>query len=179
MSFPCALVWGILGTHVNLWIHHHCKTQQTSLSKTLSPSQLVVMKRIFWYRAKISIGSLLVSGLVTLMLMFWVKNNSKNNVDKKQNFQNFQNFQHFKNCTWLAFWLFLYMLFYLLFPKSNYMMDHLQDLKQTKAWFDIYKCMQRHFVWGFVWGIILYYLFVFIKNILFRTHFFLHKKDRK
>ena len=45
-------------------------------------------------------------------------------------------------------------LYYILYPKSDYMLLHLNDKKQIEGWLDIYKTMQFKFHLGFVFGII-------------------------
>lgn len=45
-------------------------------------------------------------------------------------------------------------LFYILYPKTNYMLLHLNDKKQIEEWFKIYKLMQFKYHLGFVLGII-------------------------
>lgn len=50
-------------------------------------------------------------------------------------------------------------LYYILYPKSDYMLLHLNDKKQIEAWLQVYKTMQFKFHLGFVFGIIAVILF--------------------
>ena len=45
-------------------------------------------------------------------------------------------------------------LFYILYPKTDYMLLHLNDKTQIQGWLNIYKKMQFKFHLGFVLGII-------------------------
>ena len=45
-------------------------------------------------------------------------------------------------------------LFYILYPKSDYMLLHLNDKKQIEEWLKIYRKMQFKYHIGFVFGII-------------------------
>ena len=45
-------------------------------------------------------------------------------------------------------------LFYILYPKSDFMILHLENKEQIKEWLDIYKYMQFRYHLGFVLGII-------------------------
>lgn len=45
-------------------------------------------------------------------------------------------------------------LFYIIYPKSNYMILHLNDKQQVKEWLNIYRSMQLNYHLGFVFGII-------------------------
>ena len=45
-------------------------------------------------------------------------------------------------------------LFYILYPKSDFMILHLENKEQIKEWLDIYKYMQFRYHLGFVLGIL-------------------------
>ena len=50
-------------------------------------------------------------------------------------------------------------LFYILYPKSDYMLLHLNDKKQIQEWLNIYRTMQFKFHIGFVVGILAVMIF--------------------
>ena len=50
-------------------------------------------------------------------------------------------------------------LFYILYPKSDYMLLHLNDKKQIQEWLNIYRTMQVKFHIGFVLGILAVMIF--------------------
>tara|TARA_B100000424_G_C22792828_1_gene425704 strand:- start:71 stop:547 length:477 start_codon:yes stop_codon:yes gene_type:complete len=50
-------------------------------------------------------------------------------------------------------------LFYILYPKSDYMLLHLNDKKQIQEWLKIYRTMQFKLHLGFVFGIIAVMIF--------------------
>tara|TARA_B100000900_G_scaffold210428_1_gene178350 strand:- start:1038 stop:1508 length:471 start_codon:yes stop_codon:yes gene_type:complete len=52
-------------------------------------------------------------------------------------------------------------LFYILYPKADYMLLHLNDKKQIEEWLKIYKKMQFKFHFGFVLGIIAVMIFCY------------------
>lgn len=52
-------------------------------------------------------------------------------------------------------------LFYILCPKTDYMLMHLNDKKQIEEWLKIYKKMQFNFHIGFVFGIIAIMIFCY------------------
>ena len=52
-------------------------------------------------------------------------------------------------------------LFYILYPKSDYMLLHLNDKTQIEGWLKIYKKMQFKFHLGFVFGIIAVIIFCY------------------
>ena len=57
-------------------------------------------------------------------------------------------------------------LVYMMHPKSDYMLNHVENNKQAKAWLSKYKTMQRKWHLGFILGIVGYYLLniTFFKN---------------
>jgi len=52
----------------------------------------------------------------------------------------------------LAITLIISVLYYLLMPKSDYMLNHLQTQEQNKAWLEVYKNMQSRYITGFIIG---------------------------
>jgi len=52
----------------------------------------------------------------------------------------------------LAITLIISVLYYLLMPKSDYMLNHLQTQEQNKAWLEVYKNMQKRYILGFIIG---------------------------
>lgn len=50
-------------------------------------------------------------------------------------------------------------LYYMLYPKSDYMVLHLQNIEQKQAWLNIYKHMQFKYHTGLVFGILASMLF--------------------
>ncbi len=45
-------------------------------------------------------------------------------------------------------------LYYTVSPKSDYMLNHIKDEKQTKAWLEMYRQMKTNYHIGFVLGIV-------------------------
>lgn len=49
----------------------------------------------------------------------------------------------------LLFLLLIPMIIYMIIPKSKYFLETVTTIKETREWFDIYKCMQRNMLYGF------------------------------
>ena len=56
---------------------------------------------------------------------------------------------------------------YMMHPKSDYMLNHVENNEQAKAWLSKYKSMQRKWHIGFVLGIVGYYL---LTNTIFKNN---------
>jgi hypothetical protein len=64
-------------------------------------------------------------------------------------------------CTVIATAFLTNYFYYILHPKSDWMLDHLKDEQQVKAWLIMYKEMQHNYHMGFVLGIIAVGVFAF------------------
>ncbi len=51
--------------------------------------------------------------------------------------------------------------YYMLSPKTTYMLEHIKDEKQTKAWLEMYRAMQVFYHSGLVLGIIAVAIFAY------------------
>ena len=57
----------------------------------------------------------------------------------------------------LIYYMIQYMV-YTLYPKSDYMLNHIKNNKQSKAWLKVYKSMKNKWHTGLIFGIIGYFL---------------------
>ena len=64
-------------------------------------------------------------------------------------------------CTVIATAFLTNYFYYMLHPKSDWMLDHLKDEQQVKAWLIMYKQMQYNYHMGLVLGIIAIGIFAF------------------
>lgn len=54
--------------------------------------------------------------------------------------------------TFVAITLFIGVSFYSLYPKSDYMLNHIKNDKEAKAWMEVYKTMKTRYMIGLVLG---------------------------
>jgi hypothetical protein len=54
--------------------------------------------------------------------------------------------------TFTAITLFTGVSFYTVYPKSDYMLNHIKNDKEAKAWMEVYKTMKMRYITGFVLG---------------------------
>lgn len=54
--------------------------------------------------------------------------------------------------TFVAIMLFTAVFFYTVYPKSDYMMNHIKTEEEAKAWMHVYKTMKMRYIIGFVLG---------------------------
>jgi hypothetical protein len=49
-------------------------------------------------------------------------------------------------------------LYYLIYPKTDYIINYIQDEEQRKLWLDVYRHMQLKYYGGITIGVIIYIL---------------------
>lgn len=54
--------------------------------------------------------------------------------------------------TFVAITLFVGVFFYSLYPKSDYMLNHIKNDKEAKAWMEVYKTMKTRYMVGLALG---------------------------
>jgi hypothetical protein len=54
--------------------------------------------------------------------------------------------------TFTAITLFTGVTFYTVYPKSDYMLNHIKNDKEAKAWMEVYKTMKMRYIVGFFLG---------------------------
>lgn len=57
-----------------------------------------------------------------------------------------------KSCLFILIILSFSLFYYTLMPKSDYMLNHLTNSEQNKAWLDVYKTMKNRYATGFLLG---------------------------
>jgi small-conductance mechanosensitive channel len=65
---------------------------------------------------------------------------------------------HMSNTSFVCFTIMISFLsnyfYYILTPKQNYMLDHIDNLEQSKAWLEMYKSMQFSYHFGLFLGLL-------------------------
>ena len=57
-----------------------------------------------------------------------------------------------RGTTFIAIMLFTGVSFYTVYPKSDYMLNHIKSEKEAKAWMEVYKTMKMRYISGFIIG---------------------------
>jgi fructose-specific phosphotransferase system IIC component len=114
------------------------KSEHEKLQKVLTPELAnryvdIVKERRNQYIQGIILG--MIIGTIVLYVYQW---------KVTQNFH--------KVVLFSAITLFIAMIYYLLMPKSDYMLKHLQNEQQNRAWLDIYKSFQSRYIVGMILG---------------------------
>ena len=107
---------------------------------TLDNNQKKKYKKIIKERLNIYITGLIISFILTYIL---TKNMKKSS---------------YRFCSRIAISIMITHLYYNLYPKSDYMLNHLNNKTQNKAWLEIYKHMKFRCHIGFIFGMISYIL---------------------
>ena len=107
---------------------------------TLDENQLAIFRKIHKERMQIYLLGLVLG----LLLGFIYLNVSKSSVAR--------------TCTFVAIVMGVNYLFYMVYPKSTYMIKHLNTEEQVNAWQNVYRTMQYRQYMGMVLGLVAYVL---------------------
>ena len=66
---------------------------------------------------------------------------------------------HMRTCFMVFVFFLIQYLIYTIHPKKQYMLQYIENQKQSKAWLKVYKTMQLKYHLGFVLGIVAFALF--------------------
>lgn len=90
-------------------------------------------------------------------IFYWIYTNEEN--------------EYYKIINTLLLLLLIPMTIYMLIPKSKYFLETVTTTKETKEWFDIYKCMQQKMLYGF------FIFFLISLLILYLLDIYIYKKN--
>ena len=109
----------------------------TNLARTLTPNQQARYVKIEDERRNIYFKGLILGIVLSVLAVWYYKLKSTK-----------------ATCSVVAITLVTNFLFYILHPKSDWMVLHLDSQRSREAWLHIYRTMQREYHIGFVIGII-------------------------
>lgn len=94
-------------------------------------------------RKNIYFKGFLIAFIISIFSLFFLNNNKMFKMNKLSNI-----------CFILATSFTINYFFYILHPKSDYMINHLESYKEKQAWLEIYKKMQFNYHLGFSLGLV-------------------------
>ncbi len=139
----------------NVYTMMSCSNDNHKLEfkNTLSSEQQVLYEKIINERKSIYYGGF-VLGIILSFLALYFGEKYLFFIDKKIKISNIPKICMIASITFVTNYL-----FYILYPKTDYMLLHLNDKTQIQGWLAIYKKMQFKFHLGFVLGIIAVIIF--------------------
>ena len=136
----CLLGSAILGSSILTMLTSKTSPVFKKFHHLLTDDQQQVYKSIISERASIYTQSLILGIIIACIVVFNLKKINK----------------HSRICLFIFLALGTNYLVYSLYPKSTYMLEHINTLEQNKAWLEIYKEMKFRCVFGLVLGILGY-----------------------
>jgi hypothetical protein len=120
--------------------------RKQEFKNTLTKGQQVLYEKIIQERKKIYYGGFLLGIVLSFIAVYFgnkllFSKNSKSSALPKI-------------CMIASITFVTNYLFYILYPKTDYMLLHLNDKTQIQGWLNIYKKMQFKFHLGFILGIV-------------------------
>jgi hypothetical protein len=126
------------------------KSDKQDFLNVLNDKQKFTYENIIKERKNIYYMGYILGLLLSLLIIFVIKKINKNKLN------NISLICLVGSITFITNYL-----FYILYPKTDYMLLHLNDKKQIEEWLKIYKKMQFKFHMGFVLGIIAVMIFCY------------------
>lgn len=118
----------------------------TNKSKQDSIIDEEIYNKIVKERIKIYIIASIVGAILGIGYLIWKKNNMERIP---------------LICTAILIFFVVQMVVYLVYPKSDYILNHITNNQQSKAWLSMYNQMMKKFLIGFLIGLIGYGLLCF------------------
>jgi len=140
----CSLAIVFLVSNLYLLLSPNIFNEYDTMKKTFSKEELERYKKITDERKNISIRGYIYG--VVLSILFFIVNHY---LEKNRKFS-----VKYTVCIVGAITFVTHYLYYILYPKSDYMIVHLDKKGQREAWLKIYRTMQYRSHMGFVCGII-------------------------
>jgi len=132
----------------NIYTMFSCSNdnRKQEFKNTLTQEQQVLYEKIIQERKKIYYGGFLLGIVLSFIAVYFgnkllFSRNSKSSTLPKI-------------CMIASITFVTNYLFYILYPKTDYMLLHLNDKTQIQGWLNIYKKMQFKFHLGFILGIV-------------------------
>ena len=137
---PCLLGFGFLGASLWTSLAKEDPIHFNNFQDTLDENQKILYKGIKRDRLTLYLTGLFFGSLIAVAYLYFYE--SKNVFNQV--------------CSFVTIaWGFTYF-YYMLMPKSTYMVNHLKNQEQNRAWNNIYRDMQFRYIGGFLLGMIAY-----------------------
>ncbi len=109
----------------------------------LSPELTEIYRKIVGERSRIYSQGFLLGIILSLLFLFYQVKFRKTKMSKLA-----------MVCTVLSISFVVNYLYYTISPKSDYMLNHIKDEKQAKAWLEMYRQMKKNYHIGFLLGLV-------------------------
>ncbi len=149
-SCSLSIIFLVSMFYFSVWKIEERTEDLNNFEKLLSPEQKEIYANIKQERRNIYLSGYSIGFFLSIMAILYYRNNSKTKLTKTNMI-----------CLIFTISFITNYFYYILSPKSNYMILHLDKQEEKEAWLKIYKSMQYNYHFGFVLGII---------ALLFLTH---------
>lgn len=137
LSIYCIIAFALLGSSFYFLLTNNKQDKFLHFSSLLSPDQQKTLKNITEERLYIYIQGFII-GIIIGLIFIRISNIKNNSIF----------------CIFVAIVLGFTYIHYTLFPKSTYMLEHIDTSEQAKAWLEIYKTMKNRCHIGMLLGVI-------------------------
>ena len=142
----CAIATGFIGSSLSIMFSTQKNLLSSQFVETLDDKQKAVYFKIVKERFNIYIQGTILGIILSVIFYFY---GTRNNLSNRTLI-----------CSTIVIIGLTQYLYYILMPKTDMILDHLNNNTQVRAWSNIYKYMQRQFHLGFLLGLVGYGLLV-------------------
>ena len=153
-NWSCFLSIIFLTANIYTMLCIGCDETKNKFISLLDNKQLFIYKKITEERRNIYFQGYGIGFIISLIILFSYKMISKSSTNKKMPYWSIV-------CVIGAISLVVNYFYYILSPKTTYMIEHLNDSEQNKAWLKIYRMMQIKYHIGLILGIIAVMFFAY------------------
>lgn len=137
LSIYCVIAFALLGSSFYFLLTNHRQDKFIYFSSLLSKDQQKILNNITKERLYIYLQGFVIGIVIGLIFIHYT------NIKDNSIF-----------CIFVAIVLGFTYIHYTLFPKSTYMLEHIDNPEQAKAWLEIYKLMKNRCHIGMLLGVI-------------------------
>jgi uncharacterized protein YacL len=140
---PCLIAFVLLTVQVVTMLNTRMSPHFKTLDSVLNESQRKIYKKISMERLRIYLEGMVLGLLLALLAVHML--------GKKMAF-------YPKVCLFVIVVIMTNTLYYMIYPKSDYMVKHLETPEQKQAWLNVYKDMKLKHAIGIISGLVGYTL---------------------
>ncbi len=136
----CLLASGFMGSMIYSFFSVNKTKIMNDFNNLLNIEQRNIYNKIKEERLRLYVEGYLIGLIVSLLIVF--------KLDSIGRYE--------RLCLFVVIAIGINIVYYLSYPKSDYMLKHLETKEQNKAWLTIYRTMRNRYLFGFIMGVMAY-----------------------
>lgn len=122
------------------YVSYSSKPEVYEFERTLNRNQRYIYQQIVKERLKIYSIATIAGAILGVLYVIFMRKNASTTLSLV--------------CSFVVIFFTVQILIYMIYPKSTYMLDHINTNEQAKAWMQVYNQMMKSYFIGFVLGLL-------------------------